>query len=112
MVDLCGGDEDQLLSKAMRIPKLQYLTNRVLSQPSCAVDVSEAFELILAAEEVDRELANWARQIPVEWSYTIVTRMRYSPGPHLSRSNFVLSQIQKVTIGTMKSWVISRRDQK
>jgi hypothetical protein len=87
--------EDQLLSKAMRIPKLQYLTNRVLSQPSCAVDASEAFELILAAEEVDRELTNWARQIPVEWSYTTVTRMRYSPGPRFSRSNFVPSQIHR-----------------
>jgi hypothetical protein len=68
--------EDQLLSKAMRIPKLQYLTSRVLSQSSCAFDVSEASELILAVGEVDRELANWARQIPVEWSYTTVTRMR------------------------------------
>ena len=87
--------EDQLLSTAMRIPKLQYLTNRVLSQPSCAVDVCEAFKLILAAEEVDRELANWARQIPIEWSYTAVTRVRYSPGPHLSKSNFVPSQIHR-----------------
>jgi hypothetical protein len=101
--------EDQLLSKAMRIPKLQYLTNRVLSQPSCAVDVSEAFELILAAEEVDRELANWARQIPVEWSYTIVTRMRYSPGPHLSRSNFVPSQIHRYpNFYTARVWNLYR----
>jgi hypothetical protein len=87
--------EDRLLSKAMRIPNLQSLTNSLLSGPSCAVDVSEAFELILAAEDVDHELANWARQIPVEWSYTTVTRMRYSPGPHISRSNFVPSQIHR-----------------
>jgi hypothetical protein len=87
--------EDRLLSKAMRIPNLQSLTNSLLSEPSYTVDVSKAFELILAAEDVDRELANWARQIPVEWSYTTVTRMRYSLSPQLSRSNFVPSQIYR-----------------
>jgi hypothetical protein len=87
--------EDRLLSKAMHIPNLQSLANSLLSEPSCAVDVSESFEVILAAQDVDRELANWASRIPVEWSYTTVTRMGYFPGPHLSSSNFVPSQIHR-----------------
>ncbi len=41
--------EDRLVSKAIRIPKLQYLANNLLSQRNCAVNVGEAFELIRAA---------------------------------------------------------------
>ncbi|KAE8441830.1 hypothetical protein EG329_004283 [Mollisiaceae sp. DMI_Dod_QoI] len=87
--------EDRLVSKAIRIPKLQYLANNLLSQRNCAVNVGEAFELIRAAEELDRELANWARRIHIKWSYTAITRMGCSLGPHSSSSSFVPSQIHR-----------------
>jgi len=87
--------EDRLLTKTMRIPKLQSLTNSLLSQPCCAVDVSEAFELIQAAEDVDRELADWARNIPIKWSYTTFTCMRNSLGSQLSGSNFIPNQVHR-----------------
>ncbi|KAF8860355.1 C6 zinc finger protein [Acephala macrosclerotiorum] len=83
--------EDQLLSRTTRIPELQALTNSLLSRPSCDIDVSEAFELIQAAEDVDCELARWARQIPTQWSYTTVTRM----SPRLSKSFFIPIQIHR-----------------
>ncbi|KAH8592851.1 C6 zinc finger protein [Bisporella sp. PMI_857] len=87
--------EDRLLSKTMPIPKLLSLTNSLLSQPSYAVNITEAFKLIRAAEDVDRDLANWARRIPIKWSYTTVTRMRYSVDPQLSSLNFIPNQIHR-----------------
>jgi len=81
--------EDRLLSKAMRIPALQSLANIILSQPGYAVDFSVAFELIRAAETLDVELADWARQIPRKWAYTTTTLMRYHPSAESSSSGFV-----------------------
>lgn len=79
----------------MRIPKLQSLTNSLLSQPSCAVDVSGAFDLIRAAVDLDGELAHWARKVPMEWSYTTALRMKYSCDPQLSSSGFIPNQAHR-----------------
>ncbi|PQE06859.1 c6 zinc finger protein [Rutstroemia sp. NJR-2017a WRK4] len=84
--------EDRLISKSIRIPELLARANSLLSQTSCAVDVSKAFELIRAAENLDRELANWADQIPVNGAYT---SLRYSRDPRPSSSTFVPDQIHR-----------------
>jgi hypothetical protein len=76
----------------MRIPTLQHLANSLLSQPSWVVDSSEACELVRVAEDLDGELADWARRIPAKWSYTTVTRMNGSSSPQLS---FVPNQIHR-----------------
>jgi hypothetical protein len=68
------------------------LTNSLLSQTSCVVDVSKASELIRTAENLDRELANWAKQIPIKWSYT---SLRCSRDPRPSSSAFVPNQIHR-----------------
>jgi hypothetical protein len=87
--------EDRLLSKAMHIPKLQSLANSFLLQPSCNIDVSKALRIIRAAEHLYRELANWARRIPINWTYTTVTCIGHSQGPQISSSNCIPNQIHR-----------------
>ena len=101
--------EDRLLSKTMRIPELQSLTNSLLSQPSCAVDVSRAFDLIRAAIDLDSELAHWARKVPIEWSYTTALRMKYFYNPRLSSSTFVPNQAHRYPdLYTARVWNLYR----
>ena len=87
--------EDRLLSIAMRIPKLQSLANNLLSRPSCNIDDSTVLQLVRAAGDLDRELAEWARQIPIKSSYTTVTRMKHSRDQHLSDSNFTPNHLHR-----------------
>lgn len=94
-VSLYENVEDRLLSKAMHIPKLQSLANTLLSKPSWAVDCGEALELLRVAEDLDGELADWARRIPAKWSYTTVIRMRYSSDSKSSSSFFIPNQIHR-----------------
>lgn len=97
--------EDQLLSKTMRIPKLQSLANTLLSQPISVVNISEVLELIRAAEEVDRDLANWTTRVPVQWSYSTVIRI----SPQLLGSNFVPIEIHQYSnLYTARVWNLYR----
>jgi hypothetical protein len=98
--------EDRLISKSIRIPELLARANSLLSQTSCAVDISKASELIRAAENLDRELANWAEQIPAKESYT---SLRCSQDPELSNPTFVPVQIHRYpNFYTARVWNLYR----
>jgi hypothetical protein len=95
MLSLYENVEDRLISKALRIPALQSVSNSLLSQPSCEIDFSAASKLIRAAKDLDGELADWAKRIPAKWSYTTILRMRASSDPELSSTIFLPNQIHR-----------------
>jgi hypothetical protein len=87
--------EDQLLSKAMRIPSLQSSANDLLLQSDCDDKRNTAAELIQSMRSLDSELIAWARRIPARWSYTANTVLESVSGPILSNSIFVPTQIYR-----------------
>ncbi|PVH79815.1 C6 zinc finger protein [Cadophora sp. DSE1049] len=77
--------EDRLLSKTMRIPKLQAWANKLLSPSSWELEEDLISELLRSAEDLDYELSNWAFRIPAQWSYSTITRIEtletsFTPG--------------------------------
>ncbi|KAH7377995.1 C6 zinc finger protein [Cadophora sp. MPI-SDFR-AT-0126] len=67
--------EDRLLSKTMRIPKLQARANILLSPASWELEEDLITELLQSADDLDHDLANWALRTPTQWSYSTITRI-------------------------------------
>lgn len=87
--------EDRLLSRTIKVPHLQSLFNRIISQPSCSVTETEIFGLIRAAEDLDRELAHWARDVPAGWSYTMAMNLNPMFSPELACACYIPSEIHR-----------------
>jgi hypothetical protein len=76
--------EDHLISKAAKIPNLQYRSNRLFTQTQGASkgDVENLFN---SARVLDREIADWARTLPTTWSYSTamnidnITNSKFTP---------------------------------
>lgn len=85
--------EDRLLSRTIKVPQLQSLANDILSQPSLSSTESDVFELIRAAEDLDRDLADWARHVPAGWSYSVATNLNSMSSPEQSTSFYIPSEI-------------------
>lgn len=85
--------EDRLLSRTIKVPQLQSLVNSILSQPSWKIIESDIFELIRAAEDLDRELADWASNVPAGWSYSVATNLNSVSNPEPSTSRYIPSEI-------------------
>ncbi|RDL41612.1 uncharacterized protein BP5553_01591 [Venustampulla echinocandica] len=72
--------EDQLISKTTRIPQLQHQANSLLIDPNCNSRGSLVEKLISAARILDRELLDWAGNVPISWKYSTATNLH--PSPH------------------------------
>lgn len=86
--------EDRLLSRTIRVPQLQSLANDVLSQSDWNITESEIWELIQATEELDRELVDWAINVPAEWSYSVATNLN-SVSPEFSTPFYIPAEIHR-----------------
>ncbi|KAH8814807.1 C6 zinc finger protein [Xylogone sp. PMI_703] len=85
--------EDRLLSRTIKLPQLQSLANEILSRPSWSIIKGEISKLIRAAEDLDRELVSWTKDVPVGWSYSVATKLSSISGPDLSTSYYIPSEI-------------------
>ncbi|KAF4636114.1 hypothetical protein G7Y89_g1971 [Cudoniella acicularis] len=81
--------EDRLLSRTIKVPQLQSLVNDILSQPSWSINESDIFELIRAAEDLDCGLADWAKNVPAGWSYSVATNLNSMSSTELSTSCYI-----------------------
>ncbi|KAH8657124.1 C6 zinc finger protein [Tricladium varicosporioides] len=86
--------EDRLISRTIKVPQLQSLANDILSQPHCNIMESVVWELIQAAEELDRELVDWASNVPAEWSYSVAQDLNSVFGPETSNPCYIPTEIR------------------
>ncbi|KAG4428902.1 hypothetical protein IFR05_015616 [Cadophora sp. M221] len=101
--------EDTLLSKTMRVPQLQAWANDILPRSSLEIDTSTTSELLQSAENLDRELANWAFRVPEQWFHKTVTRLRHHQSSWTNKSAFVPEQIhQYPDIYVARTWNLYR----
>ncbi|KAH6874444.1 hypothetical protein B0T10DRAFT_586429 [Thelonectria olida] len=61
--------EDHLISTAAKIPNLQYRSNCLFNKPQEASE-NDTETLFSSAMALDRELSDWASNIPTTWSYS------------------------------------------
>ncbi|KAG9232228.1 C6 zinc finger protein [Amylocarpus encephaloides] len=85
--------EDRLLSMTIRVPQLQSLASDILSQPSPSVVESDVVELTRAAEDLGGELADWARNVPAGWSYSVATNLNSMSSSEQDTSYYIPSAI-------------------
>lgn len=85
--------EDRLLSRTIKVPQLQSLVNDILSRPSWSTTESDIFELIRTAEDLDGELAAWASNVPVGWSFSVATNLNSMSSPEPSTSCYIPIEI-------------------
>lgn len=88
--------EDKLISKTIKVPQLQSLANDILSQPSSSIEAtteSQIPDLIWAVKELDQELAEWAREVPSGWSYSVAINLNSTTSPEPSIPNYAPNEI-------------------
>ncbi|KAL2067745.1 hypothetical protein VTL71DRAFT_15841 [Oculimacula yallundae] len=69
--------EDRLVSKTMRVIKLQAWANQLLAQPSLEFDVEAASELLESAQKLDDELGAWPLRIPAHSNHSAVINIKH-----------------------------------
>jgi hypothetical protein len=82
--------EDQLVSKTIGIPQLQSQANGLLIRPHCISRNSSIEQLISAARLLDRELSDWASNVPISWKYSTATYLHPS-----SHSGFISQHLHR-----------------
>ena len=82
--------EHRLISRASKIPNLQYLANKFLGKPRCRSSENDVLKLVGAARTLDCELLDWATSVPATWSYSSANNI--SPP---SSSQFIPQQVHR-----------------
>jgi hypothetical protein len=97
--------EEQLISKASRIPELQQQAKDLLVHSySNSLDTS-ILHTVKASIDLDRELAVWARNVPNSWKYSTAT----SIVPPLRHSDFIPPYLHRYAdFYTARVWNIYR----
>ncbi|KAK2759852.1 hypothetical protein FQN54_002586 [Arachnomyces sp. PD_36] len=73
--------EDQLISKTIKLPYLQQLTNNILTETGYGSNQSEVLQLRDAVRIIDHELSVWASSVPPTWSYSVARNLNPTPNP-------------------------------
>jgi hypothetical protein len=93
----CSLKIDRLLSRTIKVPQLQSLANGIVSQPIWSIAESNVSELIQAAKDLNRELVDWASNVPPGWSFSVATHINSMSNPELSISSYVPNEIREYT---------------
>jgi hypothetical protein len=85
--------EDRLLSKTIKMPLLQSLANEILSPAGQGFSEGQLSELLQTARDLDDELAEWVKYIPVEWKYSAATNLKSRPWSQSTSVTYVPSEV-------------------
>ena len=83
--------EDDLISRAAKIPNLQYRSNCLLDQQQ-DTKRTDVEDLLCSARALDREMGDWARTVPTTWSYSAALSL---DGPASTNCKFTPGQVHR-----------------
>ncbi|CZT05538.1 uncharacterized protein RCO7_08444 [Rhynchosporium graminicola] len=86
---------DRLLSRTMRITKIQDRTNRLLAQENLKIHVDTFSELKKDAKDLDEEFAAWAVQTPTHFTYSAITNIGILSEDWIEGSVYVPQEIHR-----------------